>query len=218
MSKTKKINLLVLVIISITLVGCLGKKENIVYNQGEAVNSGTQDTASEYANSQDKTTEQGYSEVLGTSTEEYDANSYAVYICGAVLYPGVYYMEAGSIKQDVLDAAGGFTEDAVTWYVNLAEEITKGEKIYVPYEEELELGITPLADNDTSTSESSLVNINTADKQKLMTLPGIGESKANSIIAYREQNGAFSCTEDICRVDGIKEGLYNKIKDLITVN
>ena len=70
----------------------------------------------------------------------------------------------------------------------------------------------------TGSTEGSKVNINTADETLLRTLPGVGESKAKSIIAYREKNGSFGKIEDIMNVEGIKEGLFRKIEDGITVN
>jgi competence protein ComEA len=158
----------------------------------------------------------------------------AVYVCGAVAAPGVYYFESGDIKAVALEAAGGFAEDAATDYVNLAEKLQDGEKLYFPYEEEVEAGdikysgisgTTVGTTDDSAVQESSAesdssgkVNINTADKTELMTLPGIGESKAELIINYRESNGAFSTIEDIMNINGIKDGVYSKIKDYITVD
>lgn len=140
---------------------------------------------------------------------------FAVHVCGAVNCPGVYMLKVGAIKQDALLAAGGFAEGAATDYVNLAEAVRDGEKIYFPYEEELESGIF-ISEPGTDGSEG-LININTADKDLLMTLPGIGEKRAQDILDYREQHGGFSNIEDIKNVKGIKESIYNNIKDIISV-
>ena len=70
----------------------------------------------------------------------------------------------------------------------------------------------------TTLAKGNLININTADATTLMTLPGVGQSKADKIIAFRQQNGGFTCIEDIMLVAGIKEGMFNKIKDYICVN
>lgn len=137
----------------------------------------------------------------------------AVYICGAVVNPGVYYVPSGSLKQEALMAAGGFADGAALDYVNLAERVCDGERLYFPYEEELHSGIDTISDEP----DDGRVNINTADAGELMTLPGIGESKANAIISYREENGAFSSIEEIMNITGIKEGVYNNIKDFIVV-
>lgn len=145
---------------------------------------------------------------------------FCVYVCGAVTREGVYYLPAGSIKKDALDAAGGYGENAARGFVNLAEPVQDGEKIYFPTAEEM-AGITPaddtVQDGKTETSASKTVNLNTATKEELMTLPGIGESKALAIIKYREENQGFRSTDEIMQIDGIKEGVYNKIKDLISI-
>ncbi|MBD5096525.1 MAG: ComEA family DNA-binding protein [Lachnospiraceae bacterium] len=140
---------------------------------------------------------------------------FAVHVCGAVKCPDVYMLKKGAIKQDALLAAGGFDEGAAIDYVNLAEPVKSGEKIYFPYEDELENGIF-IRETEADVSEG-LININTADKNMLMTLPGIGEKRAQDILDYREQYGGFSSIEDIKNVKGIKESVYNNIKDIICV-
>ncbi len=143
-----------------------------------------------------------------------------VHVCGAVNNPGLYYMSADSLKADALSVAGGFAVDAAIDYVNLAEMITYGEKIYFPYSYELEEGynLNAQGQGQGDGPANKLVNINTATKDELMTLPGIGESKADAIIKYRENNGPFQSTEDITNIPGIKEGVYNNIKEHIVVN
>lgn len=141
----------------------------------------------------------------------------SVYVCGAVVNPGVYVLESTDIKEKALEMAGGFTEGAATTYVNLAESVKAGEKIYFPYESELEARDFS-EDINISDEESDKININTATKDELMTLSGIGESKAEDIITYREEHGGFKSIEEIMNINGIKEGVYNKIKDSIVVN
>ena len=120
-----------------------------------------------------------------------------------------------------------FTDDADVTYVNLAQTVVAGEQIYIPTMEETN-GIslserdtdgTPVQDAPAGTNVETdgKININTAGKDALMTLPGIGESKADAIIAYREAQGKFQNTEELMNIRGIKEGIYNKIKDLIIV-
>ncbi len=140
-------------------------------------------------------------------------------IDGAVLNPGVYELEEGSRVFNLIDMAGGFAENADSRSVKQAERVLDGETIYVynvdEYEEMLLLGI---GDNyHGNSSNSGLINLNTASKEELMTLTGIGESRALSIISYREQYGGFASTEDIMKVAGIGQGTYEKIKDSITV-
>lgn len=142
-----------------------------------------------------------------------DEKECIVYVCGAVNNPDVYSLPGGAIKKDALMAAGGFTDGAALDYVNLAEGVSDGEKIYFPYEDELADGIIVAKEDETD----GLININTAGSEQLMTLPGIGEKKAQDIIDYREEQGNFKNIEDIKNVNGIKESIYNKIKDKICV-
>lgn len=133
-----------------------------------------------------------------------------VYVCGAVREPGVVRLAEDSRAADALAVAGGFREDAAQDAVNLAARLTDGEKLYFPTVEEA----AAQASEDTSTG---LVNINTADKEALCSLPGIGEAKAEDILRYREENGSFGSCEDIMLVPGIKTSVYNRIKEKITV-
>lgn len=136
-----------------------------------------------------------------------------VYIIGEVINPGVYMLEEGARVYNVVEAAGGLTENAAEKCINMAAALSDGEQIIVYSREEAE------SIGSVGTNPSSLVvNINTADKEMLMTLPGIGEARASDIIKYREKNGAFQKIEDIMKVPGIKDAAFQKIEDLITVN
>ena len=170
--------------------------------------------------------------------ETNDSQSFVVYVSGYVNNPGVYELSAGSRVIDAIDAAGGYSKEAYDNYLNLASLIADGQMIYVPSEEEIESGsiergVASGADGSgaggvtggngggnggNSSDSGTLVNINQASKEELMTLPGIGESKADKIIAYREANGRFNSPEGIMEISGIKDGLYNKIKDKICAN
>lgn len=159
-------------------------------------------------------------EGLSDTAAQPQKSRYAVYVCGAVRQPDVYYVEEGSIVKDVLLLAGGFDEGACEWYVNLAEYVKDGARIYFPYESEIggeNVPIDASGQSDISVEEKK-VNINTADKEELMSLNGVGESRAEAIVRYREEFGGFRDISEICNVSGIKEGLYNKIKDYITVD
>lgn len=134
-----------------------------------------------------------------------------VYVCGAVQKPGVYKLEADERVCDALEAAGGFTKEAAADNLNQAETLSDGEMIRVLTAEET-------ANQQAEEEKNGLVNINTADAQELMQLSGIGQSKADAIIAYREEHGAFQSIDELMNISGIKEGVYNKIKDSITVN
>ena len=130
-----------------------------------------------------------------------------VYVCGAVQFEGVYELPIGSRVYEAIEVAGGFRDDADKSNVNQAEVLEDEERVYVPcIGEEVQEDAT----------KDGKVNINKASKEELMTLPGVGESRADSIIQYREEYGEFRSVEDIMQVSGIKEGLFEKIKDLIT--
>lgn len=176
--------------------GCGRQDEAIVIMAPETVEAGMQ--------------EEPYTDTEGT-LEETQPLIY-VYVCGAVMQPGVVELAEGSRAAEALEAAGGFAPQAQTDYVNLAAKVADGEKLYFPEEGEAEL-----LHSREEAQASGLVNINTAGAQQLCTLPGIGASRAQDIIRYREQNGEFECPEDIMKVSGIKENAYAKLKDLITV-
>lgn len=135
-----------------------------------------------------------------------------VHVCGAVVNPGVVALPQGSRAEDALLAAGGFAEDASRDYVNLAGYVSDGEKLYFPTREEVSSGVQVLTEAD-----DGLVNINTADVAALCTLPGIGETRAGDIIAYREAHGDFESCEDIMKVSGIKTSVYDRLSDKIKV-
>lgn len=140
-------------------------------------------------------------------SDDSNQDSIFVYVCGAVVSEGVYELPDGSRVYEAIEAAGGFREDAATTAMNQAQVLEDEQRIYVPTLEELRV---------QSTSEGKKVNLNTATKEELMTLPGVGESKADSILRYRQEK-QFRRIEDIMEIAGIKEGLFEKIKEHITV-
>lgn len=157
---------------------------------------------------------------LQTQTESADEEDWQlqpviVHVCGAVVSPGVYELEAGSRVIDAVNLAGGLLADAAQSHINLAKEIADGEQIIILTMEEVKTVDNNISREGTSNGK---ININTADRILLCTLPGIGQTKAESIIAYREAQGGFATIEDIMKVSGIKENGFQKIKDLITVN
>lgn len=140
-----------------------------------------------------------------------------VQICGCVVNPGVFRVHAGTRVYEVVDMAGGTTADADVTAVNQAQSISDGQQIYIPaagedYGESADGNVTEASDD-----AKGRVNINTADTDMLMSLPGIGQSKADAIIKYRDDNGRYNTIEDIMNVSGIKQAAFDKIKDLICV-
>ena len=143
-----------------------------------------------------------------------------VHICGKVVSPGVYRLPVGSRVFQAVEAAGGFSEDAACDFLNLAGTVSDGMQICVPGAEEVKEGNVPLqtgGEGSETSKEDRRININTATKEELMTLKGIGESRAEDIIRFREDSGKFRKIEDIMKVPGIKEAGFRKIKDSIIV-
>lgn len=153
-----------------------------------------------------------------------------VHICGAVAKPGVYILPYGSRLYEGIEMAGGFRSDSDMEFLNLAYLLEDGTQIIIPtIDEAAEMRSSQTEGEDTlikranqdsnaGSKTEGKVNINTADIASLCTLPGIGESRARSIIEYRTSNGKFETTEDIMNVAGIKDAAYNRIKELITIN
>lgn len=142
-----------------------------------------------------------------------------VYVCGSVVSPGVYKCSKDDRIYTLIDMAGGFSEDANRNYLNLVEKVVDGQKVYVPSITESDSGMQADASNSGVQNDSGnvLVNINTATKEQLVTLPGIGDGRAKDIIEYREKNGRFKSIEDIKNVSGIKDALFEKLKDSICI-
>lgn len=142
-----------------------------------------------------------------------------VHICGAVKEEGVYRLVVGSRLQDGIAAAGGFRSDADKTYHNLAAPLKDGQKIYVPTVEETRTVSVEERTGEVATlfgaekKGDPPVNLNTADLEQLMTLAGIGEAKAESILKYREKIGSFQTIEEIKNVSGIGDAMFERIKD-----
>mgnify|MGYP000922274357 CR=1 FL=1 len=142
-----------------------------------------------------------------------------VHVSGAVAKPGVYTLEKGCRIADALQAAGGALPNAVLGGLNLAKPLFDGEQIQVAQT------LQPQEGSAASTTlnflqpaaATQLINLNTATAAELETLPGIGPVKAQAIIDYRQQNGAFSRIEDLTKVSGIGSKTFEKLKHLITI-
>ena len=154
------------------------------------------------------------SEVQSTPVTESSTEPIKIYvhICGEVNNPGVYELAEGSRIFEAVEAAGGFTEEAAQASLNLAQVISDEEQIVILTQDEAEEKARLEREQ-----AAGIVNLNTASKEQLMSLPGIGESRAEDIIRYRKESGGFQNIEEIMSVPGIKESAYLKIKDSITV-
>ena len=151
----------------------------------------------------------------GTVEENPERKKVFVYVCGEVQASGVYELEQDSRVFEAIAKAGGLTENAAAEAVNQARVVVDGEQIYVPSLDEVKgAGVVSEV---TERTDDGKININTAEKEELMTLTGVGEAKAQSIIAYREEHGGFQSIEELMQIEGIKEGVFNKIKEDITI-
>jgi len=143
-----------------------------------------------------------------------------VHLTGAVNAPGMLTLPKGACLVDAIEKAGGLIEGYDSNLLNLAEILQDGARIHIPnlVEQESNFNNPQRSQPLLNIEEPILVNINTADLDTLVLLPGIGPSKAQAIINYREQNGLFMRIEDIQKVKGIGPGIFDSIKDLITID
>ncbi|MBQ8279200.1 MAG: helix-hairpin-helix domain-containing protein [Roseburia sp.] len=167
---------------------------------------------------EENVTDTGTEAVFDTQIEEADEENAVcyVYVCGAVQTPGVYALPEGSRIYEAISQAGGLTVDADGTCVNQAEQISDGMMIRIYTQ--AETSEAEAYEIDESQPDDGRVDINSAGIAELMTLPGIGASKAEAILSYREENGDFSKIEDLMNIPGIKEGIFNQIKEHIKVN
>lgn len=183
--------------------GCSNKDSNVIYPETTDIET--------------TTTLEDISDIEDTTDKILEVY---VQICGEVSTPGVYKVSSNLRVFQVIDLAGGFTDKADINVVNMARPVSDEMKIYIPAlgevaQEELYHGV----ENYTTSlnQENKKVNINTASKEELMTLNGIGEAKADAIIQYRDEVGRFGDISQIMNISGIKEAAFNKIKGYITI-
>jgi len=161
--------------------------------------------------------------------EQVDNSPVFVHVCGAVNQPGVVELTGNKRVFEAIDLAGGLREDAAVSYINLARMVEDGERVYVPNLEEIAqlndgrldihlfLEMVGGGENNSPTESSGKVNINRAGLDELMTLSGIGPSKARSIMDYREQHGGFNTIEELMNVSGIGTSTFEKIREFVTL-
>ena len=245
LKKENIMKLLGIGIMSLFLLGCaessflLTEKESPKMQEGQVLEDDQVALEEQVAEDEQTTLEEQVTEESQTVLEE--TQEIVVHICGAVNNSGVFFLEEGERVYHAIELAGGLKADADGDYINQALLLADGMKIVSPtkeetkrwkekeqeaeakpYEEgEAETFYVQYAESDSSTvgdEKSGKVNLNTADEKMLCTLPGIGTSRAKSIIDYRTKNGVFKRIEDVMKVSGIKEAAFEKIKDFITVS
>lgn len=232
------------IFISCVLTGC-GRRDDLFQESSQemADEEEFQITDQETANTQVPISEAAITESAVPAEVSQEPEEIYVDVSGAVVSPGVYCLDAGSRIFQAIEAAGGCTTEAAPVWLNQAAELSDGQKVYVPTVQEAEdaaaengaggnagylwdLGTQSAVTGQTSEGTGQVsedtgtgkVNINTADKELLTTLPGVGSSKADAILAYRQEQGGFSSIEEIMNVEGIKEGVFARIKDRISVD
>ena len=160
--------------------------------------------------------------VDAAAVEEAAQSMVVVHVDGQVAAPGVYELAEGEARvNDAILAAGGLTQDADTSSLNLASKVADGQKIYVPAVAEqqaaAEASGVVAASGGVTSSGDGLININLATADELQVLSGVGEATAKAIVEDRQNNGQFTCVEDLMRVSGIGEKKFEKIRDRICV-
>lgn len=233
----EKMRFIALLLTGLLLLSGCTKKEELLLLSGEPLveEDNSRENGEEAAFLEDDSGE-GLAETESVSVLPSEPELLCVHVCGAVKRPGVYELSVGCRVYEAVQAAGGFAADADRDYVNQAQTLSDGVKLVIPTKEEV-AALSAVGDNNTEalagiveesfrdmeTGESGQptdgkININTATETELCNIPGIGATRAAAITAYRESHGSFKKPEDIMKVNGIKEGLYGKIKDSIRVD
>jgi competence protein ComEA len=135
-----------------------------------------------------------------------------VYVTGAVRRPGVYELEEGSRLADVVEAAGGQTDQADLSAVNLAARVKDEDHWHIPTEDEVAQGPATAAQPAGATEK---IDVNSATVEELKTLPGIGDTRAQAIVSYRDANGGFSSVDDLLEVPGIGSATLESIREMV---
>lgn len=182
----------------------------------------------------DKTKKETKKDLLIVEETKKDTGEIYVDIKGYVNKPGVYRINSSSRVIDAIEVAGGLKKDANTRFINLSKSLNDGDVIVIYSNSEIKKAekqdiiyvetpcVCEEVKNDacykeTDNKVTGKININTASKDELKTLNGIGDAKAAAIIEYRTKNGSFKSIEDILKVNGISQTIYAKIKENITV-
>ncbi|WP_295746103.1 helix-hairpin-helix domain-containing protein [uncultured Limosilactobacillus sp.] len=157
-------------------------------------------------------------QVRQTNKTDRKSGKVFVDVKGAVNKPGVYELRRGSRIAEAVNQAGGFRPDADNNQVNLAKQVNDQQMIYIPMKgEQVAPNDGSLASGQQADSNSQVVNLNTATKEQLTTITGIGDKKADLILAYRQQHGQFSRVEDLKNITGFGDKTIAKIKDQLSV-
>ena len=230
--------IIALTVFLIVLMGmmayAIAKKDGdiIIYSDGEM--NDLSDSSAGLDKNSELNSGTGVGGEVETSNIENDSGSdktgeIKVYIIGCVRNPGIVTLKKGQLIDDAIKAAGGLTDDADIYNINLVYSLNENMMLRIKSRNEVNeegKGVAIITDEgsavntagQSANSKTGKININTASADELDTLPGIGIATANDIIAYREANGNFKSIGDIMKVPRIKENRFNNIKDFITVD
>lgn len=223
----KKIGIFISLIVTIAVIGIMylnsGFRE-LKKNDTESIfvdeNTDTSNNDSiKNSNGKNSNSKSNTKESKDTVVSQEDKNI-IVEIKGEVRKPDVYILNENSIIKDLIEAAGGLTENADLSNINRAKKLQNHDLIYIANKNEAVKGIQSTESSSSSKGKENSdkkININTANVEELKVLNGIGDAKAKSIIEYREKNGGFKSIEDIKNVTGISEKMFEKIKEQIEV-
>ncbi len=227
--KLQRALVLVLLVTGINLLtAACGQNETLTLKEAKtsAEEAFSSDAPAEKATDAERTTD---AEKSADSEAEGALEFLYVYVCGAVERPGVYSFPEGARVCDAIAAAGGLTLEGDETCVNQALKLSDQDQIYIRTLEEKapeseETGSVPRAGvssaagepGETGPSGTARINLNTATRDELLSLSGIGETKAAAILAYRQEHGFFAKPEDLKKVSGIGDATYEKLKDRIT--
>lgn len=222
--KNKKVIGIIIVLFIIVTVSLLtyGKNRNNVFKDEymknifideENISVEKDNSNSEYLK---ETEEENNNLVIeNSSLQTSPNNAIVVEIKGEVMKPDVYTLSEGSIIKDLIEMAGGLTEEADISNINRAKEINNHDLIIIRNMNDVNIDVEAENNEVNEESDDGKISINDSDISKLKEIPGIGEVKANSIILYREKNNGFKSIEELKNVDGIGEKTFEKIKDSI---
>ncbi|MDR3594766.1 helix-hairpin-helix domain-containing protein [Clostridium sp.] len=225
----KKIGILIALIITVAIIGILylnsGFKE-LKKNDTESIfveentdasnNDNIKNTNTNNKNSNSKNNIKENKETIASQADK----NIVVEIKGEVKKPDVYILNENSIIKDLIEAAGGLTENADLSNINRAKKLQNHDLIYITNKNEVMKGIQNTDSNSNSKNKENSdekININTATTEELKKINGIGDAKAKNILEYREKNGDFKSIEDIKNVTGISEKMFEKIKEQIEI-
>lgn len=212
-TKKKQIPILIL-IVALSIIFIMSKINNDKNRNAHIQNINNKEDELGYNNKEEE-----------FSNEDFESESpteIMVHIKGAVSNPGIIRTKNESRIVDIIELAGGLLDEADTERINLAQKIEDEDLIHIPFigevneEEHSDIVVDSKINKTSSNSDTELVNINKADKEELKKLNGVGDSTAEKIIQYREEN-KFETIEDIMNVSGIGEKKFEAIKDSIVV-